>query len=218
MPALPRPSPPPPPAPLTSRCAPGQCCCAGSRLFVHAKIYDEFVKRAVARAEAAKVGDPFDELTTQGPQVSEEQMHKILGYVTLGVEEGANLLTGGMRHGERGFFVQPTVFGNVTDQMAIAREEIFGPVMSILKFDDYDEVVRRANTSPYGLAAGIWTQSLDRANTLARGLRAGTVWINMFGALCSSNLPCSLRPSLMYSPLTCAAVAPFTDLCASRQF
>jgi aldehyde dehydrogenase (NAD+) len=147
---------------------------------VHEKVYDRFVERAVERAKQAVLGDPFDVKTTQGPQVSEEQMHKILSYITLGVEEGAKLFTGGARHGQEGYFVQPTVFADVEDHMTIAREEIFGPVLSILKFGSDEEVIRRANQSPYGLAAGVWTKSLDRANTLSRGLRAGTVWVNMF--------------------------------------
>lgn len=142
---------------------------------MHADVYDEFVRRVVARAQTAKLGDPFETDTDQGPQVSEEQMKKILGYISLGKEQGASLLTGGAQHGSHGYWVQPTIFADVDDEMAIAKEEIFGPVMSIMKYDDYDDVVRRANASEYGLAAGVWTTSLDRANTLSRALRVGTV-------------------------------------------
>ncbi len=164
----------------------GQCCCAGSRLFVHEKIYDEFVKRSVEAAKKIVVGDPFGETTNQGPQVDNEQMTKILGYVESGKKEGAKLLTGGNRHGKKGYYVEPTVFADVQDNMKIAKEEIFGPVMSILKFKTTDEVIERANNSNYGLGAGIVTRSIDNALKLSNAIRAGTVWVNTYDAFDST--------------------------------
>lgn len=158
----------------------GQCCCAGSRLFVEEKIHEEFVERLVKKARNQKVGDPFDLTTTQGPQVSQEQCDRILSYIEAGRKDGANLLTGGQRIGTRGYFIEPTVFTNVTDDMKIAREEIFGPVMNILRFKDVQEVVKRGNQTFYGLAAAVWTRDIKKAYTLANGLRAGTVWINCY--------------------------------------
>jgi aldehyde dehydrogenase (NAD+) len=138
----------------------GQCCCAGSRLFVQDKIHDEFVDKIVSMNKARKLGDPLDPETEQGPQVNREQFDKILGYIETGKKEGAKILSGGGRHGDRGFYVQPTLFTNVKDEMTIAKEEIFGPVMSILKFKDLDEVAARANNSTYGLAAAVWTRDI----------------------------------------------------------
>lgn len=158
----------------------GQCCCAGSRTFVHERVYDEFVEKAKARAERRVVGDPFKKGVEQGPQIDVQQFKKILGYVKSGVDGGATLVTGGDRVGSRGFYIQPTVFADVQDEMKIAQEEIFGPIQSILKFRDVGEVVRRANATHYGLAAGVFTSSLDRANTLARALRVGSVWVNCY--------------------------------------
>ncbi|UJR18208.1 hypothetical protein I4U23_005109 [Adineta vaga] len=155
-----------------------QCCCAGSRTFVHSKIYDQFVAKCVEYAQKRVVGDPYDKNTEQGPQISEEQFNKILGYIESGKEEGAKLQCGGKRANNTGYFVQPTVFSDVKDNMKIAREEIFGPVMSLLKFDSYDEVIERANASDFGLAAGIVTKDLTRALTLIKQLRSGTVWVN----------------------------------------
>ena len=158
----------------------GQCCCAGSRLFVQGKIHDEFVERMLARTRKQKLGDPFDPTTTQGPQVSEEQFDKVLGYIASGRETGAKLLTGGGRWGERGYFIEPTIFGDVRDEMKIAQEEIFGPVMSIIRFDEIDEVIARGNRTSYGLAAAVWTRDVSKAHRIAAELKAGTVWVNCF--------------------------------------
>ena len=158
----------------------GQCCCAGSRLFVQDDIHAEFVARLADKAKTQTVGDPFDPTTTQGPQVSEEQMDRILGYVKSGLSAGADLVCGGNRVGDRGYFVEPTIFDNVKDEMAIAEEEIFGPVLSVLKFSDVDEVIARGNKTFYGLAAAVWTKDVTKAFKVANGLRAGTVWINCY--------------------------------------
>jgi aldehyde dehydrogenase (NAD+) len=158
----------------------GQCCTAGSRLFVEKKVHREFVARLAEKARGRKLGDPLDETTEQGPQVSDEQMQKVLGYCALGQEQGATLLTGGARFGSKGYFVEPTVFDNVRDDMAIAKDEIFGPVVSVLPFTSYDEVVGRANHTPYGLAAGVWTKDVDKAHRFARDVKAGTVWVNCY--------------------------------------
>jgi aldehyde dehydrogenase (NAD+) len=158
----------------------GQCCTAGSRLFVEEKIHREFVDRLTARANKRKLGDPLDAATEQGPQVSQEQMDKILGYVDLGQKQGATLLTGGRRSGDKGFFVEPTIFDNVNDDMAIAKDEIFGPVVSVLPFKGIDEVIQRANNTYYGLAAAIWTKDIDKAHIFAKQVKAGTVWVNCY--------------------------------------
>ena len=158
----------------------GQCCCAGSRLFVEDRCYDEFVEKSVARAKARKVGDPFDAATEQGPQVDQAQFDKVLGYIDAGKREGASLLCGGGRWGDRGHFVEPTVFADVQDHMKISEEEIFGPVMSIIKFKDMSEVIDRANRTVYGLAAAIWTRDIGKAHAIANSVRAGTVWVNCY--------------------------------------
>ncbi|MGA8029270.1 MAG: aldehyde dehydrogenase family protein [Bryobacteraceae bacterium] len=158
----------------------GQCCCAGSRVFVEEKIYDQFVERSTERAKRRTVGDPLDKKTEQGPQVDNEQFNKVMGYVDSGKKEGAKLMCGGDRVGDRGYFVAPTVFADVKDDMKIAQEEIFGPVMSILKFADMDELVDRANKTMYGLAAAVWTRDIGKAHHVANNVRAGTVWVNCF--------------------------------------
>lgn len=158
----------------------GQVCCAGSRLFVQEQIYDEFVEKSVARASRRTVGNPFDAATEQGPQIDGIQFDKVMSYIDSGKGEGAELLTGGKRACDPGYFIEPTVFANVKDDMKIAREEIFGPVMSIMKFHDVDEVVARANNTAYGLAAAVWTRNLQNALLIANNVRAGTVWVNCF--------------------------------------
>ncbi|MBV9405869.1 MAG: aldehyde dehydrogenase family protein [Acidobacteriaceae bacterium] len=158
----------------------GQCCCAGSRLFVEEKVYDEFVERSTQRAKRRTVGNPLDKNTEQGPQVDQDQFQKVMSYVESGRKEGAKLMCGGDRVGEKGYFVAPTVFSDVKDDMKIAQEEIFGPVMSILKFKDMDDLVERANKTMYGLAAAVWTRDISKAHHIANNVRAGTVWVNCF--------------------------------------
>ncbi|AUT01327.1 betaine-aldehyde dehydrogenase [Nostoc sp. CENA543] len=158
----------------------GQCCCAGSRLFVEAKCYDEFVAKTVEKAKNRIVGDPFDSNTQQGPQVDKDQFDRVMSYIESGMREGAQMLCGGNRVGDRGFFIAPTVFADVRDEMQIAQEEIFGPVMSIIKFQDIDEVIQRANNTIYGLAAAVWTKDITKAHAIANNVRAGTVWVNCY--------------------------------------
>jgi aldehyde dehydrogenase (NAD+) len=158
----------------------GQCCCAGSRLFVEEKVYDEFVRKITAKAKSRKVGDPFEAGIEQGPQVSQEQFDKVMGYIAAGTKDGARCLTGGKRVGDRGYFIEPTVFADVKDDMKIAKDEIFGPVMSILKFKDIDDVIERSNRTNFGLAAAVWTRDIQKALRLSNSLRAGTVWVNCY--------------------------------------
>ena len=158
----------------------GQCCCAGSRLYVEEKIHDQFVEKMLAKVKAQKMGDPFDQGITQGPQISAEQRDRIMGFIDSGKAEGAHLLSGGGRPQGPGYFIEPTVFTGVEDHMRIAKYEIFGPVMNILKFKDADEVIKRGNNNFFGLAAAVWTRDINKAIKVSNKLRAGTVWVNCY--------------------------------------
>lgn len=164
----------------------GQVCVAGTRIFVQRDIHEEFVARLKDFAGGVRVGNGLDPQTQLGPLVSERQMDRVLHYVGIGAEEGARLAAGGARMGgdlAQGYFVQPTVFADVNNDMTIAREEIFGPVASVIPFDTDEDALRLANATPYGLAGGLWTRDLGRAHKIAQGIRAGTVWVNCYGIL-----------------------------------
>ncbi|XP_009708201.1 PREDICTED: retinal dehydrogenase 2 isoform X2 [Cariama cristata] len=161
----------------------GQCCTAGSRIYVEESIYEEFVRRSVERAKRRVVGSPFDPTTEQGPQIDKKQYNKILELIQSGITEGAKLECGGKGLGRKGFFIEPTVFSNVTDDMRIAKEEIFGPVQEILRFKTMDEVIERANNSDFGLVAAVFTNDINKALTVSSAMQAGTVWINCYNAL-----------------------------------
>lgn len=160
--------------------AAGQVCSNGTRVFVQRGILPAFLDRLAARTAAIRLGDPRDAATQLGPLVSEAQMARVLGFIERARAEGARLVTGGHRWGNAGCFVAPTVFADVTDDMELAREEVFGPVMAVLAFDGEDEVVARANASPYGLSAGVMTRDLARAHRVIGRLEAGTCWINCY--------------------------------------
>src|SRR6478672_6595854 len=168
----------------------GQVCCAGSRLFVEEDVKDEFLSRLKEKSQKIVVGDPMDKATQMGPQVSDEQLGRIKSYVKIGRDEGAGIYCGGEPPQlagafQQGYFFQPTILTNVTNQMRVAQEEIFGPVVSVIGFKDEDDLIKQANETIYGLSAGIWTRDITRAHRFAKEIRAGVVWIktfNMFNA------------------------------------
>ncbi|XP_021741567.1 aldehyde dehydrogenase family 2 member C4-like [Chenopodium quinoa] len=158
----------------------GEICVASTRILVQEGIYEEVSKKLTEKAKSWVVGDPFDPKVQQGPQVDKKQFERVLSYIRKGKEEGAELLVGGDRHGEKGYYIFPTIFSDVKDDMQIATDEIFGPVMSLMKFKTVEEGIQRANATRYGLAAGIVTKNIDIANTVSRSIRAGTIWINCY--------------------------------------
>lgn len=159
----------------------GQVCSAATRVIVARSVHDEFVDRLAARAAGLRMGDPREAGVSLGPVISSVQMQRVLDYIGIGKAEGAQAVSGGAREGERGYFVQPTIFAGVTGGMRVAQEEIFGPVLSVLVFDDEDEAVALANGTAYSLAAAAWTKDIDRAHRMVEKLRAGTVWVNTYG-------------------------------------
>jgi acyl-CoA reductase-like NAD-dependent aldehyde dehydrogenase len=193
----------------------GEVCCAGSRLFVEKNVEDEFTNKLIAYTKKIKLGDPLDPKTRLGAIVSEKQMQTVLGYIESGKKEGATLLAGGKRasvDGDRGYFIEPTVFGGVKNEMTIAQEEIFGPVLATLTFDDIDQVAELANKNIYGLAAAIWTNDIKKAHQLSRRLKAGTVWINTYG-LMDAALPFGgYKQSGFGRELGMHAIAHYTEL------
>jgi len=190
----------------------GQNCCAGSRTFVQSKIYDAFIKKSVELANARKVGDPFADGVQQGPQVDDEQFTKVLELIDSGKKEGAKLECGGSRVGDKGFFVAPTIFSNVQDNMRIAKEEIFGPVMSVFKFDTLEEGITRANATSYGLASGIVTNDLNKALKFIQSALAGSVWVNCFDAIQNAGPFGGYKQSGQGRELGEAALHEYTEL------
>jgi aldehyde dehydrogenase (NAD+) len=159
----------------------GQVCSAGSRILAHESIYDEVVERLAARARSIRIGDPLEASTAMGPVVSEVQMKRVLGYIDVGRGEGASVVAGGARHGDTGYFIEPTVFAGVRHEMRISQEEIFGPVAAVIPFKDDEDAIRAANGTAYSLAAGVWTGDIGRAHRFTKRLKAGTVWVNTYG-------------------------------------
>nr|WP_051375261.1 aldehyde dehydrogenase family protein [Alicyclobacillus pomorum] len=160
----------------------GEVCCAGSRLYLHKRIYDQVLAKVCERAQAIRQGVGVDPSTQMGPLVSEAHMQRVLSYIEKGRAEGGKVLTGGTKNSDQGYFVQPTVL-EATDDMFVAREEIFGPVLAVMPFEDVSDVVQRANHTEYGLAAGVWSSDVKTALQVAHALKAGTVWVNGYSLL-----------------------------------
>lgn len=161
----------------------GQCCCAGSRVFVEEKIHAAFIDKVAAINKSRKLGDPLDPVTEQGPQVDRAQFEKILKFIDSGKKQGAKCITGGERHGSRGYYIEPTLFDNVREDMDIAQHEIFGPVMSVIPFRSTEDMIAKANNTYFGLAAAIWTRDVARAHQFAQQVKAGTIWVNCYDVL-----------------------------------
>jgi aldehyde dehydrogenase (NAD+) len=193
----------------------GEVCNAGSRLFLESRLKDEFTEKLAARAAKMRPADPLDPKTRMGAIVSQEQMNTVLGYIEAGKKEGAKLVAGGNRvsiDGSNGYFIEPTIFGDVKNDMTIAREEIFGPVLSVLTFDDLEEVIELANSNPYGLAAAVWTRDIKKAHMVSRRLKAGTVWINTYGLMDASVPFGGFKSSGMGRELGMQAIEHYTEV------
>jgi aldehyde dehydrogenase (NAD+) len=159
----------------------GQVCSAATRIIVEDSIHDAFVEGRAKRAKTMRHGNPLDSATTMGPVISQRQMERILGYIDAGRKEGAQAVCGGNRVGNTGYFVEPTVFAEVGETMKIAQEEIFGPVVSVMRFSDEEQALKLANGTAYSLAAAVWTRNIDRGHRMSHQLNAGTVWVNTYG-------------------------------------
>lgn len=158
----------------------GQICTATSRIYVHESIYDKFIEAfKVHTKKVSQIGDPFDENTFQGPQISKPQWEKVIKYIADGQSEGAKLIIGGAKHGDKGYFLAPTVFADVEDEMSISREEIFGPVVTIASFKTEEQAISRANDTTYGLGSALFTQDITRAHRVAAKLQSGMVWVSV---------------------------------------
>jgi aldehyde dehydrogenase (NAD+) len=193
----------------------GEVCAAGSRLFVEQGVHDDFMSRLTERVKTLKVGDPMDRATRMGPVISKAQMHTVLGYIESGKQEGARLVAGGGRASVgsgKGYFVQPTIFDGVSNRMKIAREEIFGPVLSVIPFKSVDEGLAEGNETTYGLAAAVWTRDVAKALRAARAIRAGTVWVNAYN-LYDAALPFGgFKESGFGRELGAAGMDPYTEV------
>jgi aldehyde dehydrogenase (NAD+) len=192
----------------------GEVCAAGSRIFVERKVQDEVVEKMKARAAKLTQGDTLDPKTRLGPQVSQTQLDSVLSYVKKGREEGATLALGGERNTAAGpgYFLQPTIFSNAKNEMTIAQEEIFGPVATVIPFDDFEQAIAQANQSPYGLASGVWTRDLKKAHLAARALKAGTVWVNTYNLYDPAASFGGFKQSGFGRELGSAALESYTEL------